>query len=140
MPTVRDRINKLIPSLHASIYRATKGRVGGKFGTAEVCLLTTTGRKSGQARTTPLNCYRDADRIVLIASNNGQDHNPAWYLNILSNPEVKIERGAETVTRTARVATPEERAELWPRITAWYKGYAKYQARTSRDIPLVIVE
>ena len=140
MATARDRINRLIPSLHASVYRATKGKVGGSFGAANICLLTTTGRKSGQPRTTPLNYFPDGDRIVLIASNNGQDHDPAWYLNIVSNPKVSVQRGGDDVARTARVATPEEKAELWPRITAWYKGYAKYQAKTRRDIPLVIVE
>ena len=127
-------------SIHTGIYRATKGRVGGKFGAATILLLTTTGRKSGQPRTTPLNYYSDGDRIVLIASNNGQDHDPAWYLNIGANPSVSIQRGGETVTRSARVATPGEKAELWPKIIAWYKGYAKYQAKTSRNIPLVIVE
>ena len=131
---------KTFTSVHAGIYRATKGKVGGKFGAANILLLTTTGRKSGQRRTTPLNYYSDGDRIVLIASNNGQDHDPAWYLNIGANPSVSIQRGGETVTRSARVATPDEKAELWPKIIAWYKGYAKYQAKTSRDIPLVIVE
>jgi len=131
---------KTFTSLHAGVYRATKGKVGGKFGAAKILLLTTTGRKSGQPRTTPLNYYSDGDRIVLIASNNGQDHDPAWYLNIVANPSVSIQRGAETVTRAARVATPDEKAELWPKIIAWYKGYAKYQAKTSRNIPLVIVE
>jgi F420H(2)-dependent quinone reductase len=132
-------LRTLLPSFHAAVYRATKGRVGGSFGAANICLLTTTGRKSGQARTTPLNFFPDGDRIVLIASNNGQDHNPAWYLNILSNPNVTVQRGGDAVSHTARVATPDEKAELWPRIIAWYKGYAKYQAKTSRDIPLVIV-
>jgi len=131
---------KAFMSMHTSIYRATKGKVGGKFGAAEILLLTTTGRKSGQPRTAPLNHYNDGGRIVLIASNNGSDRNPAWYLNIRDNPTVTIQRGGEIVTRTARVATPEEKAELWPKIVAWYKGYAKYQAKTSRDIPLVIVE
>ena len=131
---------KAFMSMHTSIYRATKGKVGGKFGAAEILLLTTTGRKSGQPRTTPLNHYNDGDRIVLIASNNGSDHDPAWYLNVRDNPTVTIQRGGATETRTTRVATPEEKAELWPKIVAWSKGYAKYQAKTSRDIPLVIVE
>jgi len=133
-------IAKIMTSVHTSIYQATKGKVGGKFGAAHILLLTTTGRKSGQPRTTPLNYYSDGDRIVLIASNNGQDHDPAWYLNIGANPSVTIQRGGQTETRTVRVATAEEKAELWPKIIAWYKGYAKYQAKTSRNIPLVIVE
>jgi len=140
MATVRDRFNKLLPALHSSLYRATKGKVGGKFGAANICLLTTTGRRSGQPRTTPLNYYPDGARIVLVASNAGQDHHPAWYLNVTANPSVTVQRGPDAVACTARVATPEEKAVLWPKITAWYKGYAKYQAKTERDIPLVIVE
>ncbi|HUZ09823.1 MAG TPA: nitroreductase family deazaflavin-dependent oxidoreductase [Acidimicrobiales bacterium] len=140
MPTVRDHVNRLLPAVHARIYRATKGAVGGKLGSANILLLTTTGRKSGEPRTTPLNYFPDGDHIVLIASNGGQDRHPAWYLNIVADPAVAIQRHAETESKTARVATAEEKATLWPRITDWYKGYAKYQQKTDRDIPLVIVD
>ena len=139
VPTLRDRLNRMLPAAHARIYRATSGAVGGKLGSARILLLTTTGRKSGAPRTTPLNYFTDGDRLVLNASNGGQDHHPAWYLNILANPSVTIQRHAETEPRTARVATTEEKADLWPRITDWYKGYAKYQQKTDRDIPLVIL-
>jgi len=131
---------KLFSAAHTGIYRATKGKVGANLGTAKILLLTTTGRKTGRRRTAPLNYYNDDGRVVLIASNNGRDNDPAWYLNIVANPSVTIQRGAETVAATARVASPEEKAQLWPKIVAWYKGYAKYQAKTSRNIPLVIVE
>ena len=103
---------KTFTSLHAGVYRATKGKVGGKFGAAKILLLTTTGRKSGQPRTTPLNYYSDGDRIVLIASNNGQDHDPAWYLNIVANPSVSIRarRGDGHARRARRHAGREGRA------------------------------
>ena len=139
MATARERINKLLPALHTRIYRATKGRVGGQLGSANILLLTTTGRRSRQPRTTPLNYFVDGDRIVLIASNGGSDRHPAWYLNITDTPAVTIERNADTQAMTARVATAEEKAALWPRIVDWYSGYGKYQQRTDRDIPLVIL-
>ena len=128
-----------MPAAHAWVYRATKGAVGSKMGNANILLLTTTGRKSGQPRTTPLNYFPDGDRIVLIASNGGRDHHPAWYLNIVANPAVTIQRHARTELKTARVATAEEKAALWPRIVDWYKGYARYQDKTDRDIPLVVI-
>ena len=88
----------------------------------------------------PLTYLRDGDRLVLIASNAGQDHHPAWYLNLTANPTVTVRRSDDTRTMRARVATPDERAELWPRVVAWWDRYAGYQAKTERDIPLVIVE
>jgi deazaflavin-dependent oxidoreductase (nitroreductase family) len=140
MATARSYVNHYVSALHVWIYRATKGAVGARMGAANILLLTTTGRKSGAARTTPVNAFHDGDRIALIASNGGQDHHPAWYLNIVANPAVTVERKGVSETKSARVATDEEKAALWPRIVAWYPGYAKYQTRTSRDIPVVIVE
>ena len=88
----------------------------------------------------PLTYIPDGDRMVLIASNAGQDHQPAWYLNLTANPTVTVRRGHDTQTMHARVATPDEKAELWPRVVAWWDRYEGYQAKTTRDIPLVIVE
>ncbi|HEY3943254.1 MAG TPA: nitroreductase family deazaflavin-dependent oxidoreductase [Acidimicrobiales bacterium] len=139
MVTVRDRLNRLLPAAHVRIYRASGGRVGGSFGTANVLLLTTKGRKSGVPRTTPVNYLPDGDHLVLIASNGGQDHHPAWYLNLVADPTATIQRRGESSTVTARVATAAEKAELWPRIVDWYKGYDAYQKKTSRDIPVVIL-
>jgi F420H(2)-dependent quinone reductase len=140
MTSVLDRRNHVVGNLHAALYRATNGRVGGRIGQADVVLVTTTGRRSGQPRAVPLMAYPDAGRLVLVASNGGQDKHPAWYLNALANPAVTVRRGDDTRVMRARVATPAEKAELWPRIVEWWDRFAVYQRRTARDLPLLIVE
>jgi len=140
MPSAANQVKRLITATHTAVYRASKGKVGGKMGQANICLLTTTGRKSGAARTTPLNYVPDGDRIVLVASNGGSDRHPAWFLNIEANPSVQVQRQNTTSSMTARVATADEKSVLWPKVVESYKGYAKYQQKTSRNIPLVIVE
>ena len=104
--------------------------------------LTTTGRKSGQRHTVLLTSpVRDGDAIVLVASRGGADHHPAWFLNLRANPDVEAKVGKEsTRTMRARVAEPDERARLWPQVVAKYKGYGDYQAKTQREIPLVLLE
>lgn len=82
----------------------------------------------------------EADKLVLVASFGGDDRNPAWYYNLRANPEVRITVKGKTRRMLARTASAEERAELWPRLTSTYEGYAKYQRRTSRPIPVVILE
>jgi deazaflavin-dependent oxidoreductase (nitroreductase family) len=104
-----------------------------------VLLLTTAGRKTGRRRTTPLTYLDDVDRLVLVASYGGAPRHPSWYLNLTAQPEVEVTRGRRTVRMQARTATPDERAELWPRVTSRYRGYAAYQERTTREIPLVIL-
>jgi deazaflavin-dependent oxidoreductase (nitroreductase family) len=104
--------------------------------------LTTTGRKSGQERscmlTSPLQV---GDTYVIVASRGGDDHHPAWYLNLEANPEVQIALGGKAKQpRRARIATADERAEMWPQITAQYRNYAGYQSKTTREIPLVLLE
>ena len=105
----------------------------------KVLLLTTTGRKSGAPRVAPLIYLRDGERLVLVASKGGMDHHPLWYHNLVANPEVEVQIGAETRPMTARTATPAEKAALWPKVVAVYRDYADYQARTTRDIPAVIL-
>jgi deazaflavin-dependent oxidoreductase (nitroreductase family) len=83
---------------------------------------------------------QDGDRLVLVASYGGDDRHPAWFLNLRDNPEVELTMGGRTRPMRARVATADEKAELWPRVVDAYKGYGQYQRRTERDIPLVIVE
>jgi deazaflavin-dependent oxidoreductase (nitroreductase family) len=84
---------------------------------------------------------RDGDAIVVVASAGGEDQNPAWLLNVRDNPDVEVSfRGKPKQRMRARVATPEERARLWPEVTATYKGYAGYQTKTTREIPLVLLE
>ena len=82
----------------------------------------------------------EGDRLVLVASFGGDDRHPAWYLNLQANPEVRVTMAGSTHTMIARTATEEERAELWPQITSAYGGYARYQERTERQIPVVILE
>ncbi len=125
--------------VHAAVLRASGGRVAGEAGNLPVLLLTTTGRKTGKARTTPLVFVRDGDDLVVVASNGGMDWFPAWWLNLQQQPAGLIEIGREHRAVTATKADPERRARLWPEFTAAYPGYLRYEARTAREIPLVIL-
>jgi deazaflavin-dependent oxidoreductase (nitroreductase family) len=105
--------------------------------------LKVTGRKSGLPRTTLLTApILDDQRVVLVASKGGDHRNPEWFRNLLQNPDVELTvvKTGEVRRLRARVASPEEKAQLWPTIVAAYKGYASYQKRTQRDIPVVICE
>ncbi len=139
MADARDCTARAVTAFHETAYRVTGGRVGGRVARMPVLLLTTTGRKTGRRRTTPLTYLDDGDRLVLVASYGGARRHPSWYLNLTAEPEVEVTRGRRTAHMRARTATPEEKAELWPRATSVYRGYAAYQERTTRDIPLVIL-
>jgi len=130
---------KVTSALHRCIYQATGGVIGGRFGRANILLLTTTGRKTGRTHTTPLLYIKDGDAFVLVASNAGDDRHPAWWLNLEADPHARVQVGWARTSVTARRATPEEKARLWPRITAVYPGYDEYQARTTREIPVIIL-
>ncbi|WP_137723234.1 nitroreductase family deazaflavin-dependent oxidoreductase [Prescottella subtropica] len=141
------RIIKWMSRINVTLYRATGGRLGGKWrvGSAfpwgiPVCLLTTTGRKSGQPRTSPLLFLEDGDRIVLVASQGGLPKNPLWYLNIRANPDVTVQIGSRIRTMRARVAADDERAALWPRLVELYADFDTYQSWTDRTIPVVVCE
>jgi deazaflavin-dependent oxidoreductase (nitroreductase family) len=141
------KIMKLGSRLNVAIYRATGGRIGGtwRVGSAfprgvPVCLLTTTGRKTGVPRTQPLLHLVDGDRVIVVASQGGLPKNPLWYLNIRANPEVTVQIRRDILRMRARVADPAERAELWPRLVAMYADFDQYQAWTDREIPVVICE
>ena len=140
-------IIKWMSRANVKAYRATGGRIGGKWrvGSAfpwglPVCLLTTTGRRTGQPRTLPLLFLEDGDRVVLVASQGGQPKHPLWYRNIQANPEVTIQIRSRVRTMRARVATPEERAEYWPRLVEMYPDFDKYQSWTERTIPVVVCD
>lgn len=134
-------IIKLMSRVNTWVYRATDGRIGGRFMRgAPVLLLTTVGRKSGQRRVAPLIYGRDGERLLLVASKGGMDHHPLWYRNLAANPDVEVQIGAETTPMRARTASREEKAALWPAMVKVYRDYDDYQARTARDIPLVILE
>ncbi|CAN5855063.1 nitroreductase/quinone reductase family protein [soil metagenome] len=141
MPNLKDQLFRIGTSLHEAVFRATNGRVTGRAGGMPVLMLTTTGRKSGKARTTMLTApLHDDDRTVLVASYGGDDRHPAWFLNLREHPEVEVMMDGGVRSMRARVASSGEKAELWPEVVAAYKGYAGYEKRSRRDIPLVILE
>jgi deazaflavin-dependent oxidoreductase (nitroreductase family) len=122
------------------LYRLSGGKIGGIPGT-QVLLLTTTGRRSGKPRTTPLIYIPDGQALVVVASFGGSDVHPAWFLNLEANPDVEVTIRREPSRRMrARRATPAESERLWPALTKIYSGYAKYREKTAREIPLVILE
>jgi F420H(2)-dependent quinone reductase len=126
---------------HTVAYRATGGLVGHRFpGAPPSLLLDHVGAKSGTRRTTPLTYLRDGDDFVIVASKGGNPRNPAWFHNLRAHPDVTIQVGSRRRPVHARVATHEERERLWPKVVETYGGYADYQRRTAREIPLVILE
>ena len=136
---------KWMSKLNVVLYRRTGGRLGSKWrvGSAfprglPVCLLTTTGRKSGEPRISPLLFLEDGDRIVLVASQGGLPKHPMWYLNLRANPQVTVQVKSRVRPMTARVADPGERARLWPRLVDMYADFDNYQALTDRTIPVVV--
>jgi deazaflavin-dependent oxidoreductase (nitroreductase family) len=126
---------------HAAVYKLTGGLVGHWTpGAAPTLLLDHVGAKSGTKRTSPLSYIRDGDDYVLVASKGGYPQNPAWFHNLKANPDTQVQVKHRKIPVRARVATPEERERLWPEVVEAYKGYAAYQKRTEREIPLVILE
>ena len=141
MPQIPDPFFKLMSGVNRAVLSISGGRVGASFFGMPALELTTTGRKSGQQRTVVLTApIVDGDRIVLVASKGGNDSHPDWYRNLVANPEVEIAMKGSRRRYKARTASPEERAELWPRITSAYKGYADYEKRASREIPVVLCD
>jgi deazaflavin-dependent oxidoreductase (nitroreductase family) len=147
-PSTDQELRRLKPFLRAMsaantfVFRLSGGRLGGRFlGGAPVGLLTTTGRKSGKPRTTPLIFLEDGERVVLVASQGGMPRNPLWYDNLSARPDVEFEppRRPRRAYR-ARTAGAEEKRALWPRLVAIYGDYDDYQKRTDREIPVVILE
>lgn len=129
--------------LHTTLYRASGGRLGhtipGVGG--RMLLLDHVGAKSGTKRTAPLLYFPDGDDVVIVASKGGYPKHPAWYHNLMANPDTEIQVGRERRAVHARTATPDERERLWPRAVKSYHGYADYQRRCKgREIPLVILE
>jgi deazaflavin-dependent oxidoreductase (nitroreductase family) len=139
--TPKGAFYKVGTATHRAIFNISKGRIFGKASGMPFIELLTTGRRSGKERATMLSVpIVEGERLVLVASFGGDDRHPAWYLNLQANPEVRITMAGSTRTMIARIATEEERAELWPRITSVFEGYARYQKRTERQIPVVILE
>jgi deazaflavin-dependent oxidoreductase (nitroreductase family) len=130
---------KLFSRLHVLLYKASGGRIGGRFKAAPVLLLTTTGRKTGKRRTTPLLYGEDAGRYVIVASVGGAPKHPAWYLNLSGNAEATIQCDGRKLAVHSETASPEERTRLWTLMTRLYPGYDAYQTKTSREIPVVVL-
>jgi deazaflavin-dependent oxidoreductase (nitroreductase family) len=127
-------------AIHRALYRAGGGRGVGRVWNLPILLLTTTGRKSGVSRTTPLCYLTDGDDLVVVASNGGMDWIPDWWLNLQNDPQATVEIGRSRRTVVARAATPDERERLWATLTAIAPGYLEYERRTSRQIPLGILQ
>jgi deazaflavin-dependent oxidoreductase (nitroreductase family) len=141
------KIIKGMSNAHTWIYTRSGGRLGRKWrvGSAlrhgvPICLVTTTGRKTGQPRTVPLLHLPDGDRVILVASQGGLPTNPQWYGNLVADPKVEVRVGRNSRAMTARTASPSERTELWPKLVAAYSDFDNYQAWTEREIPVVICE
>jgi deazaflavin-dependent oxidoreductase (nitroreductase family) len=130
-----------VMGLHTIVYRATHGLIGHRIpGGPSMLLLDHIGAKSGTQRTSPLLYFDDGPNLVIIASKGGSPKHPAWFHNLLANPETTAQVGSERRPVRARMATPEERRRLWPRAVKTYGNYAQYQRRTRREIPVVILE
>jgi deazaflavin-dependent oxidoreductase (nitroreductase family) len=121
-------------------FRANKGKVGGMWEGRPLLLLTTTGAKSGQHRTTPTMYLRDGDRLLVFASKRGAPTHPAWYHNLVAHPQVTVEVGSETYEATATVLNGEERDRLYARQAELYPQFDEYQTNTTRKIPVIALE
>jgi deazaflavin-dependent oxidoreductase (nitroreductase family) len=137
-----DLTLKTMNTLHRGLLKVSGGRVGWSVGKMPVLELTTTGRKSGQPRSVMLTSpLQEGPVMVIVASRGGDDQHPAWFLNLRDNPDVQVAlKGGPRQPWRARVASPEERARMWPQIATEYKNYAGYQTKTDREIPLVLLE
>jgi deazaflavin-dependent oxidoreductase (nitroreductase family) len=137
-----DLTLKTMNGIHRALLKVTGGKFGWEAAKMPVLELTTTGRKSGRPRSVMLTSpLQEGDTVVVVASRGGDDTHPAWFLNLRDNPAVEVAyKGAPKKPMHARVANAEERARMWPLVTAGHKNYADYQTKTTREIPLVLLE
>ncbi|HVF32081.1 MAG TPA: nitroreductase/quinone reductase family protein [Acidimicrobiales bacterium] len=137
-----DLFFTIMNAIHRGAVVLSGGRLGHEVMNMPVLELTTTGRRTGERRTVYLTSpVQEGDTIVVVASKGGDDRHPAWFHNLTADPAVEVAwMGGDTKPMRARVATPEERARLWSQVTARYGGYAQYQKRAARQIPLVLLE
>lgn len=139
MPNIRWLL-ALITAVHRFLFRLTSGRIGGRLAGNEMLLLETVGRKSGRRREVPLLTVPDGKSWVVVASNAGDDRPPAWWLNLQAHPEAEIQVAGGRLPVRARQAHGEEREQLWARVVQAHAGYADYETRTRRPIPVVVLE
>ena len=127
-------------NIHVAVYQKTSGKIGGNLAGNPILLLHSIGRKSGKPYILPLTYFRDANNFVIIGSNNGQDKHPGWYYNLQNQPETAVQVMHQTIPVKAYLLAGEEREELWQRICRKHPQYPKYQAKTTRQIPLFMLE
>ncbi len=125
---------------HVRVYRETGGERGYHWRGTEILLLSTRGRRSGETRTTPLIQRADGDGWVVVASKGGYPQNPGWYENLAADPDAEVEVRDERIPVRARTVEGEERTRLWQKMTEVWPAYDEYQQRTSREIPVVVLE
>jgi deazaflavin-dependent oxidoreductase (nitroreductase family) len=137
---MHDRAAKYLSAFHRVLYRTTRGALGRRLVDNDMCLLTTTGRRTGRQHTVPLLYLRDGDRLVVIASWGGRDRHPEWYLNLLADPSAHVQVLSNHWAVDARTANTDERMQWWPKVLAAYDGYTEYESRTEREIPVVFLD
>jgi deazaflavin-dependent oxidoreductase (nitroreductase family) len=130
---------RALSGLHIGLYRATRGRLGRRLARHDMLLLTTAGRRSGRPHTVPLLYLRIKGELAVIASYGGHASHPDWYRNLLADPEAEVQVNGERFPVIARTAEPAERHRLWALAVAEYPGYAGYQGKTDRLIPVVLL-
>lgn len=137
-----DLAMKTMNAVHRAVLKLSFGKLGWDAGSMPVLELTTIGRKTGQPRSVMLTSpLQEGTTLVIVASRGGDDQHPAWFLNLRDHPEVQVSlKGAPKQAMRARVADADERARMWPIVTERYKNYAGYQTKTTREIPLVLLE
>lgn len=137
-------LGRRLTKVHVAVYRRSKGRVAGHlpgWPKARIVLVDHVGAKTGRERTSPLMYHEDGDSIVVAATKGGQPTNPAWFHNLMANPETTIQIGSETRDVRARRASDQERDRLWPGFVAFYPGYEFFRSHAGdREIPIVILE
>ena len=126
--------------LHRALYEKSDGRLMTRLMGLDMLLLTTTGRKSGQLRTLPLACMKDGDTLVIVGSNNGQDRDPAWWLNLQTKPEARVRFKRDVFNAHAERAVGADHERLWPLLKQYNPHFAKYEQKTTRPIPVVVLK
>ncbi len=131
---------RMFSAINVFVYRLTGGVIGGRLSGCPVLLLTTLGRRTGRKRTTPVLYLTDGYTWVVVASNGGSSQHPGWWLSLRESPDAEIQIGGAKLKVRARAAVPEEKRRLWPLLVKMYPPYDAYQRRTSREIPVVILD
>jgi len=137
-----DPFFKVMNLVHNGLLKLSGGRLGWDLMNMPALELTTVGRKSGERRKVMLTSpVQEGETLVIVASKGGESRHPAWFLNLRENPSVEVSfKGRPSVPMSARIASADERVRLWPKVVERYKGYADYQTRTDREIPLVLLD